>query len=555
MVNARTVFLSAMNEKITQRTVLKGLGLSRGSVVARVCLFNENRHSNLPIYRVKGEGVEREIQRLDRAVAVVADRLEEIHSRVSGQIGAAEAEIFTAQKMILNDENVLQEIRGLITDEQRNAESAVIGVLDRYEMRLLEIDNEYIKERASDIGEIRRRILDVLGNMQPSLQCADEKHCQRGRDRIIVATELTPSLTIDINTFETRGFITERGGLNAHAAILARALGIPAVSGIEAIHSRITCGTEVLLDGDAGEIIVWPDEQDKQRAQQVPEARVRNGRIPGFAVGANINTYADAEDALNADAEGIGLYRTEFECISAGRLLSEDEQTERYSQVVRRMDGRPVTFRMLDIGGDKPFSFLSLPNEDNPALGWRGTRLLLGHEALFKTQARAIARAAALGPVRVMYPMIVDLAQFRKVRTMFSEATADLGSERILQGVMFEVPAACLGASELFREADFASVGSNDLIQYLFAVDRNNEKVAGEYQPGHPILWSVLQNLVHAAREAGKSITLCGEMAGDPEYALRLREIGFTSVSVSSRLIPAVRNAIHQTLEQEEVRP
>lgn len=540
-----------MNEKITVRTVLKGIALSQGKTVARVCLFNENRHSNLPVYRVVGEGIERESDRLNRAVALVTRRLNEIHQRVSRQIGTAEAGIFTAQKMILEDENVLREMRLLISQENRNAESAVIGVLDRYEMRLLEIDNEYIKERASDIGEIRRRILDILSNMEPSLQCADQSHCQRGKNKIIVAEELTPSLTVDINTFETRGFITERGGVNAHAAILSRALGIPAVSGIEKIHSRITCGTEVLIDGDAGEIIIWPDENDKKHAVHALVEILPNKRVPSFSVAANINTHEDVKEALRMDAEGIGLYRTEFEFITAGRLLSEDEQAERYTQVVRALDGRSLTFRMLDIGGDKPFDFLNLPEEENPALGWRGTRLLLGQPELFRTQARAVARASCFGPVRVMYPMIVDMEQFQHIKARFNEAVFGLEKGKILQGVMFEVPASCLCAAEIFREADFASVGSNDLIQYLFAVDRNNEKVAQDYQPGHPVLWAVLSSLVRAAAEAGKPITLCGEIAGVPEYAVKLRETGFTSVSVSPRLIPVVRHAVQRSVQKE----
>lgn len=541
-----------MNESINERTVLQGIGLSPGCVVARICLFNENRHSNLPIFRVQGEGVEREMNRFTQAVALVSQRLDDIRERVERKIGAAEAEIFSAQKMILEDEKVLQEIRERITEKNSNAEAAVMDVLDRYETRLQEIDNEYIKERATDLGEVRRRLLDVLNNMQPSLQCADQQHCQRGKNRIITAIELTPSLAVDINTTETRGFVTERGGINSHAAILARALGIPAVSGIEKIHSRITCGTELLIDGAKGEVIVWPNEEDKKRAVQIHPEFFPNCRVPGFPVTANINTAEEVEEALSVDAEGIGLYRTEFEFITAGRLLSEEEQAERYARVVRRMQGRLVTFRMLDIGGDKPFSFLELPREDNPALGWRGTRLLLGHAELFRAQARAVARASQHGPVRVMYPMIVDTEQFLRARKLFQDAVEDLKTGPIEQGIMFEVPSACLLAEELLMEADFASVGSNDLIQYLFAVDRNNEKVAEDYRTDHPLLWNVLHQLVQAAETAGKPVTLCGEIAGVPEYAFRLRALGFSSVSVSARLIPQIRRAVYLHVQEKE---
>ncbi|MDD2236357.1 MAG: phosphoenolpyruvate--protein phosphotransferase [Kiritimatiellae bacterium] len=541
-----------MSEQSSERTVLCGIGLSQGCVLGRICLFNENRHSNLPMYKVQGKGVEREMNRLRQALDLVSQRLDGIRERVALQIGAAEAEIFTAQRLILEDEKVLQEMRSQISNKNSNAEAAVISVLDRYEARLLEIDNEYIKERATDLGEVRRRLLDVLNNMQPSLQCADQEHCQRGRNRIIVAVELTPSLAVDINTSETLGFVTERGGVNSHAAILARALGIPAVSGIENIHSRISCGTELLIDGSAGEVIIWPDEKDKEKVTQVASERLPNVRVSGFSVAANINTSEDAAEALNVDAEGIGLYRTEFEFITAGRLLTEEEQAERYSRVVQTMEGRPVTFRMLDVGGDKAFDFLNLPKEENPALGWRGTRLLLGLPELFQSQARAIARASCVGPVRVLYPMIVDCDQFLRVRSMFQECIRDMKQGTIQQGVMFEVPSACLSAEEILNEVDFASVGSNDLIQYLFAVDRNNEKVAPDYRTDHPLLWRLLETLVQAGEKTGKPITLCGEIAGVPEYAVRLRALGFPSVSVSPRLIPRVRRALNLQRQGKE---
>ena len=234
-----------------QDTVLKGVSLSEGVAVARVCRFNQNRHSNLAIYKVEGEGVERETARVTRATRLAAERLELIRKETAERIGPAEAEIFTAQRMILEDETLQKKIADLIRNEKTNAEGAVMVVLDSYEAQIRELDNEYIRDRASDLGEIKRRLLDILSNMNPEFQCAGEEHCQRGNGRIVVAPELTPLLTMELDTAHTMGFVTERGGANSHAAILARALGIPAVSGIKDIHSTVSCGTEVIVNGES----------------------------------------------------------------------------------------------------------------------------------------------------------------------------------------------------------------------------------------------------------------------------------------------------------------
>lgn len=541
-----------------KETIFKGLALSQGIAVARVCLFNEDRHSNLPMYKVSGKGVVLELQRLERAFELAGTRLDEVRRDVEQRIGPAEAEIFTAQKMILQDETLVAGIRGLIESQEANAEAAVLSVLDDYENRLLSVDNEYIKERSTDFGEVKRRLLDVLANANPSFQCAEQAHCQRGLDRIVIAEELTPSLTVDLDNDRTLGFVTERGGVNGHAAILARALGIPAVSGIANIHSTITCGTEILINGYTGEVIALPTEETVARIRveheedlRVPEA-VES--VPGFAVLANVNSLRDAELACAMKAEGIGLYRTEFELMTAGKILSEDEQYERYSEVVRRLAGCPVTFRLFDIGGDKPMPFMDMPREENPYLGWRGARLLMDRTELLRSQARAIARAAADGPVRVLYPMIVDAAQFRALKAAFVEATRDMGGGAVEHGVMFEVPAACLQAREILAEADFGSIGTNDLIQYLFAVDRNNERVAYDYRPERPVLWTVISDLVQVAHDAGKPISVCGEVAGDPRFVGRLMKAGIRTVSVSPRLVPGVRLAA-LAMDSEQVEP
>ena len=534
-----------MAADVGSETRFHGLGVSPGLAVGNVCLFKQNQHVNLPFQRLPGKGVERERARLDRAGAAVLSRLEGLEQTVAERIGRAEAEIFIAQKMIVQDPEFQRRTREAL-EKGCNAETAVLRTLEFYEAELLELDDAYIKERASDIGEIKRRFLDVLTNTSPSFHCTDGAHCQRGKNRIVVTEELTPSLTLEMETDLVLGFVTEHGGQTSHGAILARALGIPAVCGIPGIHSLVGCGSEVFLDGDSGEVVVWPSDQTAARAdvgRRGPSRERAVEPVAALQVMANISVASEAIEARAMKAEGIGLYRTEFEHFAAGELLNEQAQSERYAAVVEAMAGRPVYFRLLDIGGDKPSDLIPVPKEENPSLGCRGARLLLDRPELLRTQARALVRASAKGPVHAMYPMIVSLEQFRKLREIFDEAATGLPAGPVRHGVMFEVPSACLQAREILEVADFASVGSNDLIQYLFAVDRNNERVAHDFNPDHEVFWGLLASLARAADDAGKPLSLCGELASDPRYIPKLLSVGIRSVSVNPRHIPGVRRA------------
>lgn len=534
---------------------LKGLPMSPGISIARVCMFNEKRHSNLPVYKVQGSGIELEIARVRRAVEIAGSKLDDLQEQVRERIGKAEAEIFVAQKMILEDNALFDKVSELIKEHFVNAENAVSSVLDSYETRLQEMDNEYIRERASDFGEVKRRILDVLSDMKPALQCGNKEHCQRGRNRIIVAEELTPSMTVDIETDQVLGFVSERGGQNSHGAILARALGIPAVSGLPGIRNTVGCGIELLINGNTGEVVIWPTEETITRARVEQDKPIKlpppSPPIPGFKVMANINLASDAREAMDMMAEGIGLYRTELEIIATGTLLSEDELFARYSSVIKQMQGKPVTFRVFDVGSDKPFPFLQIPREENPSLGLRGGRLLLGRKELLKSQARALARASVTGPVNIMYPMVIDLAQFLELKAVVEDAIKDIPKGVIRHGVMFEVPSACLDAAEILEIADFGSIGTNDLIQYMFAIDRNNELVAYDYKPGRPVLWKMIKLVADAAAAAGKPLSICGELAGEPVYLAQIRKLGIDTVSVSSRLIPSIRTEVNKTAKKE----
>jgi phosphoenolpyruvate-protein kinase (PTS system EI component) len=298
-------------------------------------------------------------------------------------------------------------------------------------------------------------------------------------------------------------------------------------------------------------VVIWPTDETVANARtdagKIADLPPPGEPVAGFKVMANINLASDVEEANEMKAEGIGLYRTEMEIIATGKMLSEDEMYQRYSSVVDAMKGGTVTFRVFDIGSDKPFPFLNIRAEQNPSLGWRGARLLLGNKDLLRSQARALARASRHGPVSIMYPMIVDLEQFIQLKNVVEESIKDLPHGSILHGTMFEVPSACLDAEEILKAADFGSIGTNDLIQYLFAVDRNNEFVAYDFNAARPALWKLIGKVADAARSAGKPLSVCGEVAGDTLLTAKIRALGIDTVSVNPRLIPAVRKAAEKT--------
>lgn len=531
-------------------TRFHGLAISGGVALARTCLFRHDHRVEPPDYRVEGEGIDREKERLKMAVAASIEHVESLRQTVAERVGAAEAEIFTAQRLILEDPVLERQLTEAI-EAGYNAETAVLRTMEAYESRMMELDNAYMRERVSDLSEIKRRLIDRLCDVGPAFACASEPECQRGYPRIIVTEELTPSLALELNAEEILGIVTERGGLTSHAAILARALGVPAISGITHVHDLINCGTEMIINGDSGEIIVWPSKETVAEFHvggHSRVARVAVEPVEALRVMANISGAHEVCEVRRMRAEGIGLYRTELEFFAAGRVLTEDEQVDRYLAVLKAMDGHVVYFRLLDVGGDKTIASFELPAEENPALGLRGARFLLSRPELLRGQARALARISVHGTVNVMYPMIVGLDQFLALRRRFEEAIADVPHGVIRHGVMFEVPSAVLEAREILEHADFASIGSNDLVQYLFAVDRNNELVADDFTPDRPVFWRLLTDLVRLADEAGRPLTLCGEMAADPRYIARLMALGIRTVSVSPRHIPVVRRAAKEAM-------
>lgn len=532
-----------------RETRLRGLGVSEGLTIARICLFHEERHNHLPACRVRRDDADSEWSRVRDALRVAVERLAVLQNRVRERLGAAEAEIFVAQGMILQDESLIERIRQAVRDDVLTAESAVAQAFDADEARLREVESDYLRERATDIGEAKRRVLDVLADLNPSLEC-NEAHCRRGRNRVVVATELTPSLTVEMDSDHLMGFVTEHGGRNSHAAILARALGVPAVSAVKGIRRLARCGDEILVNGATGEVVLHPSEEtiNAARASSPLERRPQPvAPVSGLSVLANISGPHELPEAVEMRAEGIGLYRTEFDLILAGRMLSVDELSERYAQTLDAMGDRPVVFRLFDAGSDKPLPFLDPLRENNPALGLRGVRLLLDQPDLLRCQARALAQASRGRPLRLLYPMIADLAQFQRARDVVRAALADPVCGPVAHGVMLEVPAACLDVESLLADADFASVGTNDLVQYLFAVDRDNDRVSADFCYDHPVLWNLLERMAQIARRLGKPLCVCGELGGDPACVRRLMALGIAAVSTTPRRISSLRLAVGAT--------
>ncbi|MGM0567835.1 MAG: phosphoenolpyruvate--protein phosphotransferase [Elusimicrobiota bacterium] len=541
--------INKTSEKITTKREMsfEGTPISKGFAVARVCLFNDTFNRDPSFYKINANDVNAELKRVESAFKQAVRKTKKIKNNAEKNIGKSEAGIFGVHLMMLQDNSLRKKINDAVKNRHLNAEAAMSEVFDEYESRLSSVDDEYIRERGSDIAEIKKRLLGALGETMPTFICQQQDHCVRGQNRILVAEELTPQLTMDMDASKVAGFITERGGSTSHASILARALGIPAVSGIKAIHSILDCGVEVLIDGYGGKVIVNPSEETISKIRESEKGKIKAFKkvkpVKGINVLANINTSADVKEAVEMDAEGIGLYRTEFEFILAGKYLSEQQQYECYSEVLRKMKGKEVYFRILDLGSDKQAPGLKFMREDNPALGLRGARLLEANRDLLRIQARAIARASAEGKARVMVPMITGLGQFMKIKKMFYESIEDMKHVDIKFGAMFEVPSACLEANNILKEADFASIGSNDLIQYLFAVDRNNDSVAYDYDPDRDVFWKLLGKISRAAEKNNKPLSICGEMAAETEYLRNIVKSGINTVSVSSRFIPNVRSS------------
>ncbi len=543
---------------------LHGIAASPGTACAPVFIFKDDFSLSIPSYPIAESDVDAEYARYQEAVARAKEEVTALRDKALQDAGAEQAAIFDAHLLMLDDPEVNENIKSELSSTLMNVESVVFSIERKTVDSLASAQDPYIQERVSDVHDVTRRIMGHLLNRERKTLSDITS------DVIVVARNLLPSDMVGMARDRIKGIATEAGGRTSHAAILARAFGIPAVLGIGHFIGDLQPDTVAIVDGDRGVLILDPDEkalkqekaarmlrQEKQKAFEAirsTQASTKDGvRIQLMA---NIEVPEEVEAVLQYNADGIGLFRSEF-LFLGGHVPGEEEQFRAYKQVVESMNGKPITIRTLDIGGDKVLPELGAQDEKNPLLGWRAIRFCLSDTEIFKTQLRAILRASVFGDVRIMFPMISTVEELVKARGIMEEAQWEcrgLGCEvkpDIKAGIMVEVPSAALCSDVLSRSADFFSIGTNDLTQYTMAVDRGNEKVAYLHDPFNPAVLRLIKMTIDNAAKANIEVGLCGEMAADPASAILLVGLGLRELSVSAVSIPAVKSVLLSTTMEE----
>lgn len=549
--------------EVRQDTYLVGLGVSPGIGIGRVCLLNRLYH--VAEWELDDCEVEGEVLRFRKALAEAATQLREVKQNVARQPHLREhIYILDTHLLILEDEMLVGKTEALIR-QKVNAEKALDQTLQQLRVLFENIEDEYLRERSSDLDAVGQRLLRILAGINDiTLQRIKEKS-------MIAAHDLSPADTLQLDRSKVVGFLTDRGGKTSHTAILARSLGIPAVVGLESATAVVDNGMSAIIDGTTGVVILNPSEatfkeylKRKLAFEYLEKELSRYRDLPAetsdhyaVALRANLEIVSEIPAAQEAGAVGIGLYRTEFLYMNCSQPPGEDEQFAAYREVVERISPHPVTIRTLDVGGDKFVPDMSLDHEDNPAMGLRAIRFSLWEVDLFKIQLRAILRASAVGLVRIMFPMISGVAEIRACRRILRTVKTDLEQEgflfdpQIKIGIMIETPAAVMIAPLLAKEVDFFSIGTNDLIQYCLAVDRGNEHVSYLYEPLHPAILRALQLVCDAAHSAGIEVGMCGEMAAEPMYVPVLLGLGLDELSMNHACIPRVKRVLRNLTRAE----
>lgn len=537
-----------------QELRLNGRAVSEGVVVGRVLrVFNGSRQ----VYRLSLDeaDIERETRRLRAAIRLARRQLLTIKARAEKELGREHAYIFDAHLLMLEDRKLLEDIETHIREERTNAEWAVKVAADRLLAVYAEIKDDYLRERGSDIEDVMQRILVALSGEGPDYRKLKE-------DAIIVAEDLLPSAAAELDFKHARAIATDAGGWTSHTAIIARGLRIPAVVGLRELHRRARTGDLIVVDAQQGTVILHPTQTTVERYQRITESvRVvrdpagEDGRAPlrtldgrEITLRANVELPAEFEDVRRFGARGIGLYRSEFLFSHKGTMPTEAEQFEAYKEVAQLSGEDGATIRLFDLGGEK-FSGATAETERNPALGLRAIRFSLRQEDFLRTQARAILRAAVHGRLDIVLPMISDVTDVRRARRLIDEERARLESEgarsgAVRIGAMIEVPSAVMTAGKLAREVDFFSLGTNDLVQYLLAVDRANEEVADWFRSLHPAVLQSIGLTLDAARVASIPAIVCGEMASTPAYVVLLIGLGASELSMTPSSIPRIRRTV-----------
>ncbi|EAD0208506.1 phosphoenolpyruvate--protein phosphotransferase [Listeria monocytogenes] len=542
---------------------LKGIAASDGIAIAKAYLLVE---PDLSYEKTEVTDVESEVKRFESALEVSRTELSMIREKAAKDLGEDKAQIFDAHLLVLNDPELTGPIEESIKNSKTNAETALQETTDMFIGMFESMDNEYMRERAADIKDVRKRVLShLLGVTIPNPALIDE-------EVVVVAADLTPSDTAQLNRNFVKGFVTDIGGRTSHSAIMARSLEIPAVVGTKEVTASVAKNDIVIIDGLEGNVIIHPTEEqiahyEKIKSdfalQQAEWDKLKNEKTVSkdgvhVELAANIGTPNDLEGVISNGGEAVGLYRTEFLYMGRDNFPTEEEQFEAYKAVVSGMDGKSVVVRTLDIGGDKTLPYLELPEEMNPFLGFRAIRLCFANEELFRTQLRALLRASVYGNLKIMFPMIATVNEFRQARDILLDEKAKLKaagtevSDSIELGIMIEIPAAAVLADQFAKEVDFFSIGTNDLIQYTMAADRMNERVSYLYQPYNPSILRLVKMVIDASHKEDKWTGMCGEMAGDQTAVPLLLGLGLDEFSMSASSILKSRSLIKR-LDQSEM--
>lgn len=544
---------------VSEMRMLNGLPVSRGFVSGPAFLYRSTGGEQIPEYRIEARQATGEGERLTDAFALTKAQIHSLANEFKKRISGDEATIFDGHLMMLEDPAFMGSCLDKITNDLCNAEAAVNAVSEQYFSIFEAMDDVYLKERAKDISDIAKRIIQNLSGRCEVLTSRLE------RPSIIVADELSPSETISLPRNMILGFATDRGSAVSHASLLARALGIPAVAGLGSISDAVKTGDLLLLDGTRGKVVVNPGNEERsafnkmsERSKSIEANLDQDKLAKGMTADghplpflANIDHSTPMTDLYAVGAEGVGLYRSEYLWMAYEREPTEEEQAKAYTAAVRAMpEGLAVTIRVLDLGGDKMTRDAASHKEANPFLGNRSIRYLLRNRDVFRRQLRSILRASAHGSVQVLYPMIATIEELRAANIELISCMNELREkeipfdENLRRGVMIEIPAAALIAETLAKETDFFSIGTNDLIQYALAVDRVNETVARLYQPTHPAVLHLIDISIKAAHRQGLSVSVCGEAAADPFLAVLLVGMGIDELSMSPNLIPIVKKIV-----------
>lgn len=532
-----------------------GKAVYKGIVVGPVAVL---RKSDSQVRREKIEDTDTEIKRVEQAGEQAKEQLQKLYDKAVKEVGEASAAIFEVHQMMLEDEDYLDAIHNMIQTEKVNAEYAVAVTGDNFSEMFASMDDDYMKARAADVKDISDRLVRNLsgeenvdlGNMKPA---------------IIVAEDLSPSETVQMDKEKILAFVTVHGSTNSHTAILARMMNIPALIGVPMNLDEIHTGMQAIVDGFHGEVVFEPseelcdtalkkvaEEKEKQQLLQTLKGK-ENITLDGRKINiyANIGNVGDVGYALENDAGGIGLFRSEFLYLGKTDFPTEEEQFQAYKQVVQMMAGKKVIIRTLDIGADKQVGYFNLGKEDNPAMGYRAIRICLKQPEIFKTQLRALFRAAVFGNLSIMYPMITSTEEVEMIYDVVHEIKKELEKEQIPykipeQGIMIETPAAVMVSDELAEMVDFFSIGTNDLTQYTLAIDRQNEKLDDFYNPHHKAIMRMIQIVVENAHKCGKWVGICGELGADLELTERFVRMGVDELSVAPSMILKIRRIVRE---------